>query len=163
MPNELYRDFIDGKADEIINSLGGTITPAPDNAELYRDFLDRKFDDVITAIGNYRTPIKSFTYTGTGTYTNHRIDIPQDCRLILYIERKAEITGAQYDRSSETLYILNSGKCEYCVELGTIDSPTIVRVPIHITFYDGYILCSSSSNQRYNLNELDVEYTVYYI
>ena len=55
MPNELYRDYIDGKADEIINSLGGTITPAPDNAELYRDFLDRKFDDVITAITNIST------------------------------------------------------------------------------------------------------------
>ena len=49
--SDLYRDFIDQKADQIINSLGGTITPAPPN-ELYRDFLDRKFDDVITAITN---------------------------------------------------------------------------------------------------------------
>ena len=50
--SDLYRDFIDQKADQIINSLGGTITPAPANAELYRDFLDRKFDDVINSIDN---------------------------------------------------------------------------------------------------------------
>lgn len=56
MMNELYRDFIDGKADAIINSLGGTITPAPSNAELYRDFLDRKFDDVIRALNGSITP-----------------------------------------------------------------------------------------------------------
>ena len=50
--SELYRDFIDRKADSIINSLGGTITPAPANAELYRDFLDRKFNDVIAGLIN---------------------------------------------------------------------------------------------------------------
>ena len=66
--NELYRDFIDSKADEIINGLGGTITPAPANAELYRDFLERKFDDVINAIGNVK--VKSFTYKGKGQNTN---------------------------------------------------------------------------------------------
>lgn len=53
--SELYRDFIDRKADEIITDLGGTITPAPTNTELYRDFLGRKFDDVITAIINMST------------------------------------------------------------------------------------------------------------
>lgn len=53
--SDLYRDFIDQKADQIINSLGGTITPAPANSELYRDFLGRKFDDVITAIINMST------------------------------------------------------------------------------------------------------------
>lgn len=53
--SELYRDFIDRKADEIITDLGGTITPAPANTELYRDFLGRKFDDVITAITNIST------------------------------------------------------------------------------------------------------------
>jgi hypothetical protein len=55
MMSELYRDFIDRKADEIITDLGGTITPAPTNTELYRDFLGRKFDDVITAIINMNT------------------------------------------------------------------------------------------------------------
>lgn len=53
--SELYRDFIDRKADEIITDLGGNITHAPANAELYRDFLGRKFDDVITAIINMST------------------------------------------------------------------------------------------------------------
>lgn len=53
--SELYRDFIDRRADEIITDLGGNITPAPANTELYRDFLDRKFDDVIVAITNIST------------------------------------------------------------------------------------------------------------
>lgn len=53
--SELYRDFIDSKADEIISGLRGTITPASSNTELYRDFLGRKFDDVITAITNIST------------------------------------------------------------------------------------------------------------
>ena len=53
--SELYRDFIDRKADQIITDLGGTITPSPVNTELYRDFLGRKFDDVITAITNIST------------------------------------------------------------------------------------------------------------
>lgn len=48
--SELYRDFIDRKADEIITDLGGAITPAPPNEELYRDFLERKFNDVINAL-----------------------------------------------------------------------------------------------------------------
>lgn len=65
--SDLYRDFIDQKADQIITDLGGTITPAPPN-ELYRDFLDRKFDDVISAIGNVK--IKSFTYTGDNQVIN---------------------------------------------------------------------------------------------
>lgn len=85
MPNELYRDFIDGKADEIINSLGGTITPAPANAELYRDFLDRKFDDVINAIDNVK--IKSFTYTGDGQSTNN-IVFPTLPKYVLSIQGK---------------------------------------------------------------------------
>ena len=67
--SELYRDFIDGKADEIINSLGGTITPAPANAELYRDFLDRKFDDVINGIDNV-LPIGSASGNPVTFYTS---------------------------------------------------------------------------------------------
>ena len=67
--SDLYRDFIDQKADQIINSLGGTITPAPDNAELYRDFLDRKFDDVINAIDNV-LPIGSASGNPTTFYTS---------------------------------------------------------------------------------------------
>lgn len=50
--NELYRDFIDRRADDIINTVGGIITPAPANAELYRDFLDRKFTDVQNGLIN---------------------------------------------------------------------------------------------------------------
>ena len=65
--SDLYRDFIDQKADQIINSLGGTITPAVPN-ELYRDFLDRKFDDVINAVDNVK--VKKFTYTGNGSTVN---------------------------------------------------------------------------------------------
>ena len=83
MSNELYRDFIDRKADSIINSLGGTITPEPANAELYRDFLDRKFDDVINAISGLKT-LKSFTYTGNGQLTN-TITVPEDYTMIIDI------------------------------------------------------------------------------
>ncbi len=67
--SELYRDFIDSKANQIINSLGGTITPAPANAELYRDFLDRKFDDVINSIDNV-LPIGSATGNPATFYTS---------------------------------------------------------------------------------------------
>lgn len=83
--SDLYRDFIDQKADQIINSLGGTITPAPPN-ELYRDFLDRKFDDVINAIDNVK--VKSFTYTGNNGNPNTITfqDIP---KLILGIQGKS--------------------------------------------------------------------------
>ena len=81
MSNELYRDFIDGKADAIINSLGGTITPAPPN-ELYRDFLDRKFDDVINAIDNVK--VKTFTYTGIGGSIS-TITFPSTPKFILGI------------------------------------------------------------------------------
>lgn len=50
--SELYKDFINSKSDQVINTLGGTITPAPSSPELYRDFLGRKFDDVINAISS---------------------------------------------------------------------------------------------------------------
>ena len=50
--SELYRDFIDRKADDVISALNGSITPDPGN-ELYRDFLNRKFNDVILGIDNY--------------------------------------------------------------------------------------------------------------
>ena len=59
--NELYRDFVDSKANEIINDLGGTITPAPSNDETYREFLDRKFDDVINALPS--SPSSEHTYS----------------------------------------------------------------------------------------------------
>ena len=81
--SDLYRDFIDQKADQIINSLGGTITPAPGNVELYRDFLDRKFDDVINASSGI-VRIKTHTYTGTNTNPN-TIIFPDSVTAVLYI------------------------------------------------------------------------------
>lgn len=98
--NELYRDFIDTKADAIINSLGGTITPAPANAELYHDFLERKFDDVINAVAGYR-PIKSFTYTGNGQLTN-TITVPEDFTMIIDIYGKV---SGDYELHLYTPYI----------------------------------------------------------
>lgn len=58
--DELYRDFVDRKANEIINDLGGTITPAPSD-ETYREFLNRKFDDVINALPS--SPSSEHTYS----------------------------------------------------------------------------------------------------
>ena len=89
--SELYRDFIDGKADEIINSLGGTITPAPANAELYRDFLERKFDDVINASAGI-VRIKTHTYNGTGTNPN-TITFSDTVTAVLYIGGGANSSG----------------------------------------------------------------------
>lgn len=77
--SELYRDFIDRKADQIINSLGGAITPPPANTELYRDFLDRKFDDVINGIINV-LPIR--TASGNPVTFNTSLDMPLvDCTV----------------------------------------------------------------------------------
>ena len=163
--SELYRDYIDGKADEIINSLGGTITPAPANAELYRDFLDRKFDDVINAISGFN-PVKSYKYKGTGSSYNHRINIPSDCHMILAVMVDYASGSGTYDyyRLNTPFPIMPVGtKIESAVGLYKIDASALSSVPWHIEFFDGYFLTNSSSNAVYNLNTLDREYTVYYI
>ena len=63
--SELYRDFLNRKADDVITALNGTITPAPIGDELYRDFIDRKFDDVIAGIGSYIPPVSFPTVSGS--------------------------------------------------------------------------------------------------
>lgn len=55
MPRKTYREYIDGKADELIDKIGGIITPPPTNHELYRDFVNRKFNDVINGLDNVVT------------------------------------------------------------------------------------------------------------
>ena len=63
--SELYRDFLNRKADDVITALNGSITPAPAGDELYRDFIERKFDDVISGIGGYLPPLTFPTLTGS--------------------------------------------------------------------------------------------------
>ena len=162
--SDLYRDFIDQKADQIINSLGGTITPAVPN-ELYRDFLDRKFNDVINAIvGN--NPVKSFKYTGVGYTGTNKIYYPSDCHMILFIEGNIVSSGTpayNYAASIAPIPIRTSGTMEGTVVLNIKNATNRSEVPWHITFYNNYIDTSSSSNAIYNMNQSNTEYTVYYI
>ena len=162
--SDLYRDFIDQKADQIITDLGGTITPAPANAELYRDFLNRKFDDVINAIGNYRTPIKSFTYTGTGTQS-HIINIPNDCRAIISIEGFFTPAGTyNYAKTVGTLLMKETGsQSRITGSLYQSSATSISSGCLYINHYDGYITVTSLSNANYAFNAANSEYTVYYI
>lgn len=156
--SELYRDYIDGKADEIINSLGGTITPAPANAELYRDFLDRKFDDVINAIDNVK--VKTFTYTGTGSTLN-TITFPSIPKIILKIQRK--FTGdSHYDAFTDNiLYNYNYRTLINYKGIGA----TVYSVAIAtLTYNDNEMtLGTGGGSSGQSLNTNGVEYTVYYI
>lgn len=164
--SELYRDFIDSKADEIITDLGGTITPAPSNTELYRDFLGRKFDDVINAC-NGLIKVKSFKYTGTGTIANHRIDLPDDCKIILAILPSEETVVQNYNfiTLNSNVPILPPGSLLVVDVLASSTTTALnLHTVIHIKFKNGYILTENKNNSStYNLNKQDVEYTVYYI
>ncbi|MBO7731443.1 MAG: hypothetical protein J6S67_02795 [Methanobrevibacter sp.] len=155
MSNELYRDFIDTKADSIINSLGGTITPAPANAELYRDFLDRKFDDVINACSNR---IKIHTYTGNNNVPNNII-MPEIPRLIVGLTRRSSdnISICNYllspiewgiDLSAKSLYKSSSG------------SLSLIELTCS---YNDNIITLTGTNASQSFNSRDITYYVYYI
>ena len=105
MPNELYRDFIDGKADEIVTALGGTITPAPANAELYRDFLDRKFDDVINSIDNI-LPIGTVTGNPVTFYTS-LAKLLVECKTVFQATQSGSGTPA-YNNERPVIGVYNS-------------------------------------------------------
>ena len=160
--SDLYRDFIDQKADQIINSLGGTITPAPGNAEMYRDFLDRKFDDVINAVDNVK--IKTFTYTGNGNAVNNTITFPTKPLFVL------AIIGYYDNETTSQLMPIPYGS-EYAV------IHPIQHTPVDPVWKDN---TSRTINTIWNDNELTLnypsgqyasrtlninnkEYTVYYI
>lgn len=150
--SDLYRDFIDQKADQIINGLGGTITPAPANAELYRDFLDRKFDDVINAIGNIK--VKSFTYTGNNQNTR-TIVFPIKPNFILSISGIGLAT-----------YIVNILPFNYGTHsiVSTISDTGISPVTRQITVtYNDNEITLNSQNAGNMCNVANKEYTVYYI
>lgn len=157
--SELYRDFIDRKADSIINSLGGTITPAPANAELYRDFLDRKFDDVINALDNLK--IKSFTYTGDGS-NNLYITIPTNAKYIISIQGVIPVSGGNNGFYSTGLIDLNNLNKWLTVQGVVTGAGNANR---YYSIYDltNNILRMGTTPANNVLNVLDVEYTVYYI
>lgn len=154
--NELYRDFIDRKADAIINSLGGTITPAPANAELYRDFLDRKFDDVINSIDNVR--VKTLTYMGNGNNTN-TIKFPTIPKIILSIDGRGSLSA--YMKSAP----ISWGNTEIGVGyvLGTGTSPTVNQYAYNININNDEITISGSTLATRVFNANGFEYTVLYI
>ena len=145
--SDLYRDFIDQKADQIINSLGGTITPAPGNAELYRDFLDRKFDDVINAL-----TIKEYEYRGNGN-TTVEITLPQIPKLVLFIFGKTPNTSIQ---SGSFNSYCNFG-CSYLLgsNSNTPGSFTVSIVDNKIT------ITANTATKAFNVSGL--YYKVYYI
>ena len=157
--SDLYRDFIDQKADQIINGLGGTITPPPVNAELYRDFLDRKFDDIINAIGNVK--VKSFTYIGDGNNIN-TIQFPDIPKYILSIQRK--YTGNAHYMAMMYDLIWNYTQQSPAVYKATNGS-SVVWVLDNISYSDNEMTITnfSSTSAGQILNTLNVEYTVYYI
>lgn len=153
--SDLYRDFIDQKADQIINSLGGTITPAVPN-ELYRDFLDRKFDDVINAIGNVK--VKSFTYTGTGTDINNII-FPETPKFVLKIEHRYIDNAQPYGYINNLIWNYSLAVNQYKQSGSAAFVPTILNTSYTnntLTLYFG-----TSPGRALNIN--NVEYTVYYI
>ena len=155
MSNELYRDFIDRKADAIINSLGGTITPAPANAELYRDFLDRKFDDVVNAIGNVK--VKSFSYVGTGSYTDNIIEFSIEPTIILLITGTDSSTGFEY--SNTNLFTINNSGIYVVRTRGSNVAGSVTNMS-KITDTK---ISLSGSNAGFTFNSLNDTYTVYYI
>ena len=112
------------------------------------------------------TRVKTFTYTGTGTSTNHRIDIPSDCGIILNIipNETTSVSGYDYMCLGMSLPILSSGSSENYLAAFTIGSNSRAFVGLKIDYYNGYInmSCAIESNS-YNLNKADVIYTVYYI
>lgn len=155
--NELYRDFIDTKADAIINSLGGTITPAPANAELYRDFLDRKFDDVINATKEIK--IKEHHYTGNGQTVN-TIVFPDDVKYIINIQRKTDYSSVAFN-SMVCPIIWDYTATAIGLYQGTSGTPSIVQAKAQFTNNKTIILTATTSGQCFNVNNLD--YTVLYI
>lgn len=152
--SELYRDFIDSKADEIINGLGGTITPAPSNTELYRDFLDRKFDDVINAIGNVK--IKSFTYTGDGQLTKV-IEFDTTPKAVwIYADHE---DGSNF--SIVPFFVYGS---PYIIGInGNVVRGTANSSRTLLVTYSGNELTFDGGSAFRSFNATDVTYTVYYI
>ena len=155
--SELYRDFIDGKADEIINSLGGTITPAPANAELYRDFLDRKFDDVINAC-NGLVKVKSFTYNGYANPINN-ITFPEIPSIVI-IEGYLNNQNNIWSKTAPILWGTTMASSMSSVR--TDNYSTSSGGGFHVSFNDKVMTIDSANNYS-SMNSSGVTYTVYYI
>lgn len=159
--SDLYRDFIDQKADQIINSLGGTITPAPANAELYRDFLDRKFDDVINAIGNVK--VKTFTYTGDGRLKS-TITFPSKPKVIFIKcgEYPVDATTERYNAIASFVY---GSKFTYMMEFMNTSSLSTAPISrgIFVTYEGDNIVHLKGLTPNQCCNQSNIEYTVCYI
>lgn len=154
MSNELYRDFIDREADDIITSLGGTISVGPPN-ELYRDFLDRKFMDVINAINGAK--IKEYTYTGTGTNTS-TIVLPSDWKYILYIEGM----GTANNNVSLIFPLINGFTPYICTSYYRPSLGGLVNASYDLTTTSNSITFTAPDAGR-ALNQLNSEYHILYI
>lgn len=155
--SELYRDFIDRKADQIINSLGGVITPPPANAELYRDFLDRKFDDVINAISSFN-PVKSFTYNGAGS-PNNNITFPKIPSIVI-IEGYLNNQNNIWSKTSPILWGVTQASSMSSVRTDNFSVSS--GAGFHVSFNDNVMTIESANNYS-SMNSTGVTYTVYYI
>ena len=151
--SDLYRDFIDRKADQIITDLGGTITPTPPN-ELYRDFPDRKFDDVINAIGNLPN-IKTFTYTGTGTAA-HDIVFSQTPVFVLGIF--GNVSGYK-----GVILPFYNGITYAGVNLYAALTNAPLSRTLNVTYPADKTINIEGSSENFSLNTNGNTYTVYYI
>lgn len=166
--SDLYRDFIDQKADQIINSLGGTITPAPANSELYRDFLDRKFDDVINAITGVNT-VKSFAYVGTGLQNDRLITIPEDLHVVIMIISKYESASATIWFRTQAPFVIPTDigidyKIPFIVNRIATNSNTASSYISELYRYNSNTWSMSSRQSDVaNLDGLGATHTVYYI
>lgn len=149
-----YRDFIDTKSSEIINKLNGTITPVPANT-LYRDFLDIRFDDVINAIDNVK--VKSFTYTGTDSYTN-RIEFPEPPKMFC-------IFGDKTTDTYSNILIWTEFRLTHTVSLNIIKTPgqnNYIRT-VALTYPDDKTVILDGSTPSRSMNNYGTPYIVYYI
>ena len=151
--SELYRDYIDGKADEIINGLGGTITPPPANVELYRDFLDRKFDDVINST-NGLVKVKSFTYTGDGQ-TTRQITFTETPHIVI-------IQGLGYGWNSTLPIIFNLSEATASIVFDDNAGGSVGLRTARLSYLND-TLTIDGNVARYSMNTSGVTYTVYYI
>ena len=111
--------------------------------------------------------VKTFTYTGTGESSNHRIDLPVDCKAILAIVPSAETEIQSYNFVilNSVVPVLPQGSLLMgdILAANTTTAQNLHTV-MHINFENGYILTENKNNTSiYNLNKQDVEYTVYYI